>query len=177
MPSGTRDLTFPAPKSVSVLMALLPAEDERTTKLFASHDTAVNETIAWISKEAAFARSGPAFLDTTGLSTQVIRHHSTINQQPHLHSHVLVAPEVVGLDDRIHRLDWPSVDQAMVAAPALYRARLRNLLTSELGASWSRHRHESEWEITGLPEELLARWSDTTCFLPGVPQTIAVRGQ
>lgn len=174
LPPGTRDITFAAPKSVSVLMALLPADDERSSKLFDSHDIAVDDTVAWLGKEAAFARSGPAFLDCQGLRCHVVRHHSTVTRQPHVHSHILVEPTVLGLDDRLHPLDWATFDHAMVAAPALYLARLRRELVNELGVTWSRDHHESEWGIVGIPDRLLAEWSDATCVLPGLPQTVAV---
>ncbi|MEO6083486.1 MAG: relaxase domain-containing protein [Umezawaea sp.] len=135
LPPGTRDITFATPKSVSVLMALLPADDERSSELFDSHDIAVEDIVAWLGKEAAFARSGPALL---------------------------------------HPLDWTAVDHAMVAAPAIYLARLRRELVNRLGVTWSRDHRESEWEIEGIPDRLLAEWSDTTCVLPGLPQTVAV---
>jgi conjugative relaxase-like TrwC/TraI family protein len=175
VPPGTRDITFAAPKSVSALMALLPPEDRRLGTVFASHEAALAATLSWLDKEAAFARSGPATLDCRGLNTTVILHFSSANQQPHIHSHVLVEPTVAGVDGRTYPVDWDTLDQALVAGSPLYMATLRHNLVESLGVTWTREHHESKWQMTGIPDAVLAQWPDTTCAFPTIPQTLAVR--
>jgi conjugative relaxase-like TrwC/TraI family protein len=174
VPSGTRDITFAAPKSVSVLMAILSPEGEQLDAVFAGHEAALGATLSWLDKEAAFARSGPATLDCQGLNTIVVSHFSSANQQPHIHAHVLVGPTVTGVDHRTYPVDWDTLDQALVAASPLYMAALRRNLVESLGVTWTHEHHESKWQIAGVPDALLAEWPDTTCAFPGIPQTLAV---
>lgn len=168
VPPGTRDITFAAPKSVSALMALMPPDDDRFDLIFASHDRAVRETIAWLDKEAAFAKDGPASLDCKGLQSSLARHFSTPMEQPHIHTHVLVKPTVIGLNGRAYPLHWEVLQEAMVAAPAMFMAVLRGQLSEKLGIRWNSAHHERDWELVGIPDDLLAKWSDTTCNLPGI---------
>ncbi|GAA0591176.1 hypothetical protein GCM10010174_02820 [Kutzneria viridogrisea] len=175
LPPCTRDITFAAPKSVSVLMALLPPEDSRLGALLTGHEAALANVLDWLDKEGAFALSGPAVLDCRGLDTAVVQHISSVGQQPHLHTHVLVEPTVTGVDGRTYPVDWNTLDQVLVAAGAMYLAVLRHNLVHTLGVTWTRDHHESKWEIAGIPDTLMTRWSDTTCALAAIPQTQAVR--
>ncbi|KAA2261517.1 relaxase domain-containing protein [Solihabitans fulvus] len=175
VPSGIRDITFAAPKSVSVLMALLSPEDYGPGAVFTGHEAALADTLSWLDKEAAFARSGPAFLDCRGLNTTVVLHFASVSQQPHIHAHVLVEPSVTGMDGRTYPVDWGTLDQALAAASSLYLAALRHNLVESLGVTWTRDHHESEWQIVGILDTLLAVWPDTTCAFPSIPQTLVVR--
>ncbi|MFB9904256.1 relaxase domain-containing protein [Allokutzneria oryzae] len=173
VPPGTRDITFAAPKSVSALMALLPPEDHRLGAVIAGHEAALADTLSWLDEEAAFARSEPAKLDCRGLNTTVVLHFSSANQQPHIHTHVLVGPTVTGVDGRTYPVDWDTLDQALVAALPLYMAVLRHNLVESLTVTWARDHHESKWQIAGIPDALLAQWPDTSCAFPAIPQTLA----
>lgn len=174
VPTGTRDIVFAAPKSVSVLMALLP-QDSRLGALLTGHEAALADILGWLDKEAAFGLSGPAVLDCRGLDTSVVQHVSSSGQEPHLHAHILVKPTVTGLDGRTYPVDWDTLDQALVAAGSIYMAALRHNLVDTLGVTWTQDHHESKWQITGIPDALMAKWSDTTCVLATIPQTQAVR--
>jgi hypothetical protein len=168
--SGTRDFTFAVPKSVSIMMAILPVDDPRSNALIGCHDAALHEILRWLDEEAAFARSGPAYLDSQGLKTNIMRHFGSASRQPHLHSHVLVEPTVTGLDGHDYPLDWSTLDQVLVLAAVKYLAALRDHLTRRLGVRWTNgHRND----IVGLPAPLLQQWTDTGCALAGIPQTIA----
>ncbi|MGL6029271.1 MAG: conjugative transfer relaxase/helicase TraI, partial [Legionella sp.] len=84
------DLTFSAPKSVS-LMALV-GKDER---LLTAHDEAVRETISHIEQLAAEARvtvDGETFYEKTGnLTVATFRHSTSRALEPNLHDHAIIA--------------------------------------------------------------------------------------
>jgi hypothetical protein len=119
--------------------------------------------------------SGPAILDCQGLDVSVVQHFSSAGQQPHIHTHILVKPTVTGLDGCTYPLHWATLDQALVAAGALYLAALRHNLVDTHGVAWTRDHHESEWQISGIPDSLMTLWPDTICALPAIPQIQAVR--
>lgn len=83
------DLTFSAPKSVS-LMALV-GKDER---LLNAHDEAVRETISHIEHLAAEARltvNGETFYEKTGnLAVATFRHSTSRALEPNLHDHAII---------------------------------------------------------------------------------------
>lgn len=156
-------------------MALLSPEDDRLGAVFTGHEAALADTLSWLDKEAAFARSGPATLDCRGLNTTVVLHFSSADQQPHIHAHVLVEPTVTAMDGRTYPVDWDTLDQALVVASPLYMGALRHNLVESLGVTWTREHHESKWQIAGIPESLLSQWPDTSCTLPAIPQSLVVR--
>ncbi|EQD50418.1 Conjugal protein, TraA, partial [mine drainage metagenome] len=70
------DLTFSAPKSVSVAWAL--GDDETQAKIAAAHDRAVDAALSYMERHAAFCRTGHAGKDEmqADLSCAVYRHYT-----------------------------------------------------------------------------------------------------
>lgn len=124
------DLTFSAPKSVSVA-ALLTKRDPRIVE---AHDQAVLETMREIEAECGAAQPRPGVCDKTGNMAYVtVRDGFNRDHDPHLHTHVVVANltkwrgKVLALDGReIMARDFNK------AWGGLYRAKLAARL-KELG--------------------------------------------
>src|SRR4051794_24411495 len=107
------DLTFSAPKSVSVMYAL--ADPLVRGQIAEALDTAVDETLAWLEGEACFVRRGSNNRsahrgDTEDFGTRRLpgggfiaagfRHRSSRAGDPQLHTHVLIANQTRGTDGK-----------------------------------------------------------------------------
>lgn len=83
------DLTFSAPKSVSLL-----AEIAGDRRLVAAHDAAVKTALDWLEQEGAVTRirQGATVeeVSTTNLTVAVFRHDLSRAREPQLHSHAVV---------------------------------------------------------------------------------------
>ncbi|MGH2930007.1 MAG: MobF family relaxase, partial [Solirubrobacteraceae bacterium] len=144
---GTRvcgyDLTFAAPKSVSVLLGLGGGDVARTVA--AAHSTAVAQALDYVSAHALAARRGPReeryLVGTEGAIGASFAHGLSRTLDPHLHTHVVVANLAHGVDGRWTAIDGRGLWAHARAAGALYDAHLRHELGSRLGLAWSPRRN------------------------------------
>ena len=87
------DLTFRAPKSVSLLFALGEGEVSRDIKL--AHEAAVRAALGYLEREAAFGRrrgeAGMVPVRGEGFMAAAFQHRTSRAGDPLLHHHVLVA--------------------------------------------------------------------------------------
>ena len=154
------DLTFSAPKSASVVFAL--GGDAATRHVVAAHGEAVAGALTYLERHGVTAvrRSGPesAVLATEGIVGGQFTHAVNRNGDPHLHSHVVMANLVHGVDGRWSACDWRGLDAHRRAASAVYDAQLRAGLVSALGVRWSGPPGRSV-EIVGVGPELLGEFS------------------
>ena len=123
------DLTFSAPKSVSVLFAVAPAEV--SVALVEAHEEAVRSALGYLEEAAVFVRRGAGgarFEHAGGLIAAAYRHRMSRALDPQLHTHVVAANLARGEDGRYTALHHPS----------LYRAaRTAGISTSRICARWS----------------------------------------
>ncbi|WP_420451967.1 MobF family relaxase [Ilumatobacter sp.] len=160
------DLTFSAPKSVSILYAL--GDPLVRSEVVAATDTAVTEALAWLEREACFVRRGsnyrstktPAFekwgtrrLPGRGFIAAQFRHRTSRLGDPQLHSHVLVANLTQGPDGRWTALDGQALYRSKMAAGSVYRSVLRHELSKRLGVEWGPV-HKGLSEIAGIPSRV-----------------------
>lgn len=100
------DLTFRAPKSVSLLHALGPKEPSK--EVVNAHDSAVLLPFEYLERHTAFGRRGTDGvipIDSTGLVAATFRHRTSRAGDPLLHTHVLVANLIHGDDGKWSALD------------------------------------------------------------------------
>ena len=132
------DLTFCAPKSVSLLQALAPREIAHEAG--AGHDAAVAEASAYLSRTAVGVRRGAGgsvrLLPSTGVVAGDFRHLTSRALDPHLHTHVVAANIAQGVDGAWSAADGRRVFAHARAASSIYQARLRWELSERLGAAW-----------------------------------------
>jgi conjugative relaxase-like TrwC/TraI family protein len=133
------DLTFSAPKSVSVLFGL--GEDEVARHVVAGHVEAVQGAVAYLEAHAVSAcrRAGEEreVIPTTGMVAGLFTHGVNRNLDPHLHSHVVMANLVHGEDGRWSASDQRGLAAHRMAAGAVYDAHLRMELTARLRVTWT----------------------------------------
>ena len=153
------DLTFSAPKSVSVLFGI--GDDALRAVLRDAHDRAVSDALGYMERHAAVARRGPAGVHTiagNGFVAAAFRHRTSRAGDPQLHTHVLVANVTLGADGRWSTLDGRRIYAHAKTAGYLYEARLRSLLTRELGVEWTPVRNGIA-DIAGVPPAVLRAFS------------------
>ena len=132
------DLTFSAPKSVSVLFAL--GDEDVVAAVRAAHDAAVREAFGYFERAAAAVRrgrNGLSVLPADGSVAAAFRHRSSRAGDPQLHTHVLVANLGCGPDGRWSALDERRVFAQARSASAVYQAVLRSELSRRLGVEWT----------------------------------------
>lgn len=142
------DLTFSAPKSVSIVWA---TTDEKTRKaLSAAQQRAVEKTITYAEKSGAFIqREGHAgaiktpYLD--GVAVATFEHSTSRNLDPNIHTHAVV----LNLSPNGKRIDFQA--GYVKELGAVYRAELA-LELRELGFAIERDRFS--FSISAVPEEL-----------------------
>jgi len=86
------DLTFSAPKSVSVLFAI--ADEQTARALWEAHERAVEAAFSYVEREACFTRRGQNGIHRVrgdGFLAATYRHRLSRAGDPQLHTHVVVA--------------------------------------------------------------------------------------
>lgn len=130
------DLTFSAPKSVSVAWAL--GGHPVAAEVKAAHAEAVKAGLGYLQRSACFTRRGAGghqFLQGNGFLAAGYTHRSSRAGDPQLHTHVLVANATYA-EGRWTRLHHPSVYAHAKTASYIYEAHLRHELTERLGVRW-----------------------------------------
>src|SRR3954451_3154708 len=149
------DLTFKAPKSVSILFGI--GEAKLAAELAAGHDAAVDEALGYLEREACRARRGKDGLQQVmgnGLIGARYQHRSSRAGDPLLHDHVVVANRTQGPDGRFTALDGRPLHNHLKTAGYLYQAALRRELTERLGVEWGPVRKGSA-ELAGISREVI----------------------
>lgn len=168
------DLTWSAPKTVSVLFGLGDPDVAREVR--DAHEAAVDAALGYMERHAAVARRGHGGLQLVpgnGFVGAAFRHRSSRAGDPQLHTHVLVANMTRGPDGR-----WTALDGRRLYAHAktggyLYQAKLRDELTRRLGVEWTPARR-GQAEIVGIPAAVARAFSRRRAE---VEQEMARRGE
>ncbi len=153
------DLTFSAPKSVSLTWALgghpAPAE------VSAAHRASVEAALDYLQRQACWTRRGAGgheFVPGNGFLAAAYTHRSSRAGDPQLHTHVLIANATQGPDGRWTRLYHPAIYEHAKTAGYIYEAHLRHELTRRLGVRWQEVR-KGIAEIEGFAPEHLRAFS------------------
>jgi len=136
------DLTFTAPKSVSVLWAL--ADDTTRVIVYDAHRAALASSLEFVEQAVIRTRVGDAGrhqVRTRGMVAAAFDHWGTRARDPNLHTHIVVANKVQGPDGARRSLDGRTVHAAVVTVSELYDAVLADELARRLPARRAgRHR-------------------------------------
>jgi len=153
------DLTFSAPKSVSVLFGL--GDSELSREVREAHEAAVAGAFGYMERQAAVARRGHGGTESVlgnGFVAAAFRHRTSRAGDPQLHTHVLVANMTRGLDGRWTALDARRLYVNAKTGGYLYQAQLRAELTRRLGLEWGPVRR-GQADLTGIPPGVLRAFS------------------
>ena len=160
-PVAGYDLVFSPPKSVSLLHAL--GSDDVRHAVDQAHLAAWQAALSYLEREACVTRrgkNGRIREHGTGFVAAAYQHRTSRAQDPHLHTHVIVANMTKAPSDGAWRaLDGePLLKHYRLAAGYLYQTQLRHELTRSLGVEWQQPR-QGMAELAGIPERALQAFS------------------
>src|SRR3954454_17465571 len=155
------DLVFSPPKSVSLLHALGDEETRRAVNQ--AHLSAWQAALGYLEDEACVTRRGAQGVNrehAPGFVAAAYQHRTSRAQDPHLHTHVIVANVAQSPSDGKWRaLDGePILKGYRLAAGYLYQAQLRAELTRTLGVEWEQPR-KGMAEIQHVPLAVIREFS------------------
>ena len=153
------DLTFSAPKSVSLTWAL--GGHPVSGQVAEAHRAAVAEALGYLERQACWTRRGKGgheFVHGNGFLAAAYVHRSSRAGDPQLHTHVLIANATKGPDGRWSRLYHPAIYEHAKTASYIYEAHLRHELTQRLGVEWQPV-VKGIADISGFSKEELRRFS------------------
>jgi conjugative relaxase-like TrwC/TraI family protein len=170
------DLTFSISKSISVMWAL--GDDETRHVIEKCHRRAIEFVISYAEREVFCSRSGTNGIvseDVTGVVAASFTHFTSRADDCQLHEHLVVWNRARSVSDGKWRtLDSRAIFKATTTLSELHQGALSDLLTAELGVGWEargrRHSTKPRYEITGVPESLMAEFSQRS-------EQIATRGE
>ncbi|HLH15260.1 MAG TPA: MobF family relaxase, partial [Solirubrobacteraceae bacterium] len=160
-PVSGYDLVFSCPKSVSLLHALTDEERVRR-EISEAHEASWQAALAYLEREACIVRRGKGGTvreHGAGFVAAAFRHRTSRAQDPHLHTHVVVANMTRAADGEWRALDGGAVLKTYrLAAGYLYEAHLRHELSLRLGLEWTEP-VKGMGELRGVPEETIRAFS------------------
>ncbi|OIQ89618.1 multifunctional conjugation protein TraI [mine drainage metagenome] len=158
------DLTFTAPKSVSVLWAL--GDDATRATVHGAHRAAVASVLEFVEATVVRTRVGAGGcrqVRTRGMIAAGFEHWDTRTTDPNLHTHVVLANKVQGPDGAWRALDGKTVHAAVVTVSELYDVLLADELARRLPVAWGMRergeRRNPAFEIDGVGDDLLTAFS------------------
>ncbi len=165
--TGTRrsvcgfDLTFCAPKSVSVLFGV--GSRSVSEEVLKAHRSAVGHAVDYVERRGLAVRRGSrderTLLGADGVVGASFTHGASRALDPHLHSHVVLANLARGEDSRWSSIDARGLYAHASAADGLYFAHLRDRLSTELGVIWAQDQN-GRIDIRGIDPLVLGAFSN-----------------
>ncbi len=145
------DLTFAAPKSVSV-----EAEVYGNHEVRAAHEDAVLKAMAFLEDKAAQARIGGAFVQTGNMTYATFEHATSRAGDPQTHTHVIVA-NVTYHDGKAYSLSNEKLMDYRATADAVYKNELAHSLgKTGYAVEWD---NKGNFEIAGYARDSLDTFS------------------
>ena len=153
------DLTFRAPKSVSIVWGL--GEPDVRAQVVAAHEAAITTAVDYLEEVAAFTRTGRNGVhrvQASGFIAAGFRHRTSRDGDPLLHTHVLVANSVLAADGKWRTIDATGLYDHAKTAGYIYSAQLRHELTARLGVGWGDIENGLA-DIDGISPDLITAFS------------------
>lgn len=158
------DLTFAAPKSVSLVRALTSEINEKV--IAEAHSRAVKAAMDYLHQHAGYTRvhnpaSGKKDLQRLpGLVAIAYQHETSRCGDPHMHTHVIVPNRQARADGVLVSIDSKSLHHEAKAAGVIYQAVLRHELHAERGFEWRDVDERSGMaDIAGVTKKCIKAWS------------------
>jgi conjugative relaxase-like TrwC/TraI family protein len=146
------DMTYSAPKSVSVLWALSPPEER--TKIEAAHRQAVSVATKHLEDNHAFTRrgkSGAIREAVAGLTIARFHHHTSRDLDPQLHTHAFMFNAAPRQDGSWGTLVSRELYKAQKETGAVYRNHLANALERD---GYTVDRQGSSFRMRAIPHHV-----------------------
>ncbi|OLT34386.1 hypothetical protein BJF79_07410 [Actinomadura sp. CNU-125] len=160
------DVTITFPKSFSALAALAP--EDIADGIEDCLRQAALDALTLLEHYTAYAMRGhhgdgkqATTIPTTGFAGWMTTHRASRAADPHWHVHFTLTNMARGHDGKWSTIAAGGRDlmNHVHLAGAYAEARARHLLTQRHGLRFTRSDRTGRWEITGVPDRLLALWS------------------
>jgi conjugative relaxase-like TrwC/TraI family protein len=165
------DLTFCAPKSVSLIRALR-ADDVTEKAIVNAHTAAIGEAMEYLAAHACYTRvHNPVtgekdLVKLPGLVSIAYQHETSRAGDPHLHTHVIVPNRQARRDAQLVSIDGTSLYHEARAAGVIYQATLRRELHRSLGVEWNVADPATGMaEVAGITPDTITVWSQRSTQL------------
>jgi conjugative relaxase-like TrwC/TraI family protein len=165
------DLTFCAPKSVSLLRAL-SGDDVLSKAVVEAHNSAVGEALEYLYDHAGYTRVHNSdtgkkdLVHLPGLVMAAYQHETSRAGDPHLHTHVLLPNTQARSDGTLVSIDSKSLHHEAKAAGIIYQATLRHHLLQSVGLEWAPiDPHTGMAEVAGVARDTIRAWSQRSTQL------------
>lgn len=153
------DLTFKAPKSVSLLYAI--GDDAVAAAARKAHDAAVDQAVGYLERTACWTRrgfGGRQLVRGEGFVAAAYRHRTSRAGDPAIHTHVVVANMTRQPGGGWSALDARHLYRQAKTAGYLYQAALRAQLSTQLGVRWAGVLNGAA-DIEGIPRAVIEHFS------------------
>lgn len=151
------DLTFSAPKSVSVLYEV--GGDKR---ILEAHERAVGRALDYIEGNAAKARvrvgGQPSVEQTGNLVVARFNHDTSREMDPQLHTHSIVMNMTQRENGQWRSIESRHIYRLKMLGGAIYRAELAKGMR-DLGYEVERTHNDGRFEATAVPKEVIKEFS------------------
>ena len=179
------DLTFCAPKSVSLVRALR-TDDVVAKGIADAHTTALAEAMEYLAAHAGYTRvhnpntGEKDLVRLPGLVAVAYQHETSRCGDPHLHTHVIVPNRQARADGQLVSIDGTSLYHEARAAGVIYQATLRRELHQSMGFEWAPVDPSTGMtELAGVDRDTITAWSRRSIAAArvGRPQPQSRRGR
>ena len=151
------DMTFSAPKSVSVM-----AEVGGDSRLLEAHDNAVKEALAWTeSNNVAYREKtigGERVTSSGNIVAALFQHDTSRELDPQLHTHAVVINATERADGEWRSVHSRPLFDAKMAAGNVYRAALSREVQS-LGYEVTQTHSDGRFELKDVPNDVNREYS------------------
>ncbi len=151
------DITFSAPKSVSILAEISGQQDVRE-----AHEAAVKEALTYIEKNLIATRitqnRETKAVKTGNMMVSLFRHNTSRDLDPQTHTHAVIMNATLCEDGQWRSLMNDDIYRAQGVIGAIYTSALADKL-QELGYVLERTDARGNFEIVGVNHEQLAHFS------------------
>lgn len=164
------DLTFCAPKSLSLLRAF--GGDVIQKAVLDAHNAGVKEALEYMYQHAGYTRvhnnvTGKKDLQRLpGLVAAAYQHETSRAGDPHLHTHVTMPNKQARADGKLAAIDSDSLWHESKAGGIVFQATVRRNLTQSAGAEWGPvDPHTGMAELIGINPEVIKAHSQRSTAL------------
>jgi conjugative relaxase-like TrwC/TraI family protein len=177
LPVAGFDLTFSAPKSMSVVWAV--ADEATQGLIYAAHQRALEHVIGYAEERVFSSRSGKGGVvqeDIRGVVAAVFDHWDSRAGDPQLHTHVVVMNRVQSTDGVWRTLDSRGLFRSVVGLSEMYNGVLSDYLTEALGWGWEgcarRHSDVPKFEVAGVSARLREEFSSRSIDIEAAKEVL-----
>lgn len=159
------DLTFSAPKSVSVFWS--QASETTRYQVQQAQQMAVEAALSYLQDTAGLTRrgAGGAKLERAPLIFACFEHSTSRELDPQLHTHAILLNLAMRRDGTTGTIVTNEIFRNKMAAGALFRAELASQLRDRLGLEFESGR--DSFELRGVPRDLCQAFSKRSAQIRG----------